>query len=201
MKTLSTFLIIIFLFNISLFSQEKFQYISPVKNAKFVSLSSTLILGAKDKIDFSTIAFNKITVTGSKSGIHKGKIKLVNDNKTIIFIPSSKFLPNEKVSVNISKGIKTVKGEDLTSVSFQFTTTPLSKPIVINPFSIISYKLNDIDLINKNSVKSLKKVGLETDSLPSDFLPITIDTVNNPAPGKIFLANFAFGGPYGYFFY
>ena len=193
-------LITVLIANGNLFSQETFQYISPLKDSKLVSLNSTIILGAKDNIDFSTVKESTIIVTGNKSGVHKGKVKLSDDKKTLIFIPTKQFEPNEKVSVNISTGIKTVDGEELASVSYQFTTTPLSKPIVLNPFStIMGDKLNDIDLINKNSGNAIKKVDLETDSLPSDFPPITIDTVNNPAPGKIFLANFGFGGSLGYF--
>ena len=190
MKTLSTFLIITFLFNINLFSQEKFQYISPVKNSKLVSLSSTIILGSKDKIDFSTVAAKKIIVTGSKSGIHKGKVKLANDSKTIIFIPSSKFAPNEKVSVDISSGIKTTKEKELAPVSFHFTTTPLSKPIAINPLSIISEDVPYRNLTNNIPSYNFKKSESNLDTLPSDFPMITIDSVDNPAPGKIFMANF-----------
>ncbi len=190
MKTLTTFFIITFLFSVNLFSQEKFQYISPVKNAKLVSLNSTLILGAKDEIDLSTVATGTISVTGSKSGIHKGKVKLSDDKKTLIFVPDNQFQANEKVSVNISSEIKTIKGESLAPVSFQFTTTPLSKPIAINPFSTISDNIKSTDLMN-NSAYSLRKFeSTGSDTLPSDFPKITIDSVNNPSPGKIFMANF-----------
>ncbi len=197
MRTLTTFLVITFLLNVNLFSQEKFQYISPVKNSSLVSLSSTIILGAKNKIDFLTVDASKIIVTGNKSGIHKGKVKLSDDKKTLIFVPAKQFEPNEKVSVNISSGIRTIKGENLGPVSYQFTTTPLSKPIVLNPLSTISDKLQATDLMNKNSGSSIKKVGsnLATGSLPSDFPEVTIDSVDNPAPGKIFMANFLIGPP------
>jgi len=197
MKLLIPFLITIFLLNVNLFSQEKFQYISPVKNSSLVSLNSTIILGGKDKIDFSTVDAGKIIVTGIKSGIHKGKVKLSDDKKTLIFIPAKQFEPWETVSVNILSGIKTIYGENLDPVSYQFTTTPLSKPIVLNPLSTISDKLQATDLMNKNSSNSIKKTGsnLATVSVPSDFPEITIDTVNNPAPGKIFMANFLIGPP------
>jgi hypothetical protein len=74
-------LITVLIANGNLFSQETFQYISPLKDSKLVSLNSTIILGAKDNIDFSTVKESAIIVTGNKSGVHKGKVKLSDDRK------------------------------------------------------------------------------------------------------------------------
>ena len=195
MKNLLTVLFFFLLINGYVFSQENFQYISPKNNSKLVSLSTSIIAGASEKIDISNIPGNAISIQGEKSGNHNVKIKLSDDGKTIIFSPVNKFEPDEVVSVVISPGIKTIEGKSLSSVSFKFTTTPLAEPIHIDPRSIIGNVVPEQDVLYKNNIKSSNKLqSVESDTLPSDFPEITIDTVDNPAPGKLFLANFGFGG-------
>ena len=194
--TLSFFLLI----NFFVFAQEDFQYISPKNNAKLVSLSTSIIAGASDKIDFSDIPENVINIQGEKSGIHNVKIKLSDDGKTIIFSPVKNFEPDENVSVVINTGIKTNEGKSFSSVSFSFTTTPLAEPIRIDPRLTIGNLMSQQNVLYKNDIKSSNNLAnVEADSLPGDFPGITLDTVNNPAPGKLFLANFGFGGSLGYF--
>jgi hypothetical protein len=188
MKKIFLFVTILIV-NINLFSQETFQYISPVNNAKLVSLKTNIILRAKEKIDLPALVSNIIKVQGEKSGKHQGKVKLSDDGKTLIFIPVNQFEPNEEVRVNSPSGIKTIKGDNFLPVSIQFSTTPLSKPIVLDPFSTIDDKLTGKKLLNKSLFHSSESL----DSLPQDFPQITIDSINNPASGKIFLANFPFG--------
>ena len=200
MKKILTIVSSILLINSFVFSQENFQYISPKKNAKLVSLSTSIIAGAADKINFSNITENIIKIQGDKSGIHNVKIKLSDDGKTLIFTPVNNFAPNENVSVVINPGIKTIEGKSLSSVSFDFTTTPLAEPIRIDPRLTIGNLMLDQNELYKNNIKSSNKSGnIESDTLPSDFPTITLDTVNNPAPGKIFLANFVGGRSYGNF--
>ena len=200
MKNLFTIFFFFLLINEFVFSQENFQYISPKNNAKFVSLSTNIIAGASDKIDFPNIPGNVISIQGEKSGKHNVKIKLSDDGKTIIFSPVRNFEPHENVSVVINAGIKTIDGKLLSLVSFSFTTTPLAVPIRIDPRITIGNLMPDQNILYNNKIKSSNKIiNVESDSLPSDFPAITMDTVNNPSPGKIFLANFGFGGSLGYF--
>ena len=200
MKNLTTILFIILLINKYAYSQDKFQYISPKNNAKLISLNSSIIAGAKEEIDFSNLPENIISVVGGKSGIHKVKIKLSNDGKTLIFTPIQKFEPNENVSVKINPGIKTIEGKEFSSISFNFATTPLTKAIIINPLSIIDDGMvKQINLIKSPIRNSKTTYSVNTDTLPDDFPQITIDTVNNPAPGKIFLTDYTSGNSSGYF--
>ncbi len=195
MKSLFTIFFFFLLINEFIFSQENFQYISPKNNAKFISLSSSIIARAGDKLDFSNIPESVVNIQGEKSGKHNVKIKLSDDGKTIIFSPVKKFEPNENVSVVINSGIKTIAGKSLPSVSFNFTTTPLAEPIRIDPRLTIGDLMLDQNVLYKNNIRSSNKLSnVESDTLPSDFPMITIDTVDNPAPGKFFLANFGFGG-------
>ena len=193
MKNLVIILSLLF-FNICTWGQQNFRYISPKNNAKLVSLNTNLILRAENKIDFSNINNSIINIVGEKSGTHKVKIKLSDDGKTLILVPEKQFSPDEDVSAVIKSGIKTETGAEILPVSFQFKTTPLSQPIKLDPFSIVAdgFKLKTFSRSN-NENNLQKKIGSNEDSLPSDFPQITIDSVNNPADGKIFLANFPFG--------
>jgi hypothetical protein len=122
------FPILLFLSTTLTFSQT-FEYLSPKNNSIFVSLSTDIILKSTENINISSLVQSEFIVKGSLSGNHTGVVKLSDDNKTIIFRPDIKFTPNEVVKVTVSPGIKTIYGNEFSKISFQFHTTPLSKPI------------------------------------------------------------------------
>jgi hypothetical protein len=184
--------IILFCAIINNFGQQII-YTSPKNNASYVSLHTSIILKSNSKIDAQTLNTEFIQVSGNKSGIHNGTIKLSDDEKTIIFKPESNFTAAEEVNVKIGKGIKTIDGQYIKPLSFKFKTTPLSQPIAINPLSLVEgnvqkYKTN----IEPTTLLFPKKNNL--DSLPADFPKLTIGISNNPSNEKIFLANFPFSG-------
>ncbi len=188
MKSLNYLLMsaIFFLGTILTYSQT-FEYISPKNNSSLVSLSTDIILKSGADINSSTLSAGEFSVVGSKSGVHEGSVKLSDDNKTILFLPVKVFLPDEEVSVVVNPGIKTINGTGFSKVAFQFRTTILAKRINLNPFSLIkgSPVIGNIDnvMYKTNSFKAVK------DTLPSDFPTITIDSINKPASGKIFIDN------------
>ncbi|MHB1688379.1 MAG: aryl-sulfate sulfotransferase [Ignavibacteriaceae bacterium] len=199
MKTLITSFTVLFfiLASVSVFSQS-FRYISPKDNSTLVSLSANIILISSDKVDPASLSSNEFSVTGEKSGSHSGAVKLSGDGETIIFNQASPFLPNEEITVVVHSGIKTIDGNGFSELTFHFRTTPLLQKININPLSFIA----NGSLVNKifpsPAESSINKIT-STDSLPSDFPQTTVGTSNNPADGKIFLANFsvAQNSPYG----
>ncbi len=183
--------------NIVIFSQS-FEYISPKNNSKYVSLSNNIILKSFEFIDESSITQNEFIVRGSKSGIHNGSVKLSDDGKTILYIPKIKFLPNEKVNIEIKPGIKTISGKEFSETSFHFQTTRLSHPI--DEQSLLF--ANNTQINNSNGSEKYKSINPRSetsDTLPSDFPEIQIDSSNGPADGEIFIANkpAKSGTPYG----
>ncbi len=191
MKPIFYFILIsIFTFCSKLNFSQSFQYYYPKDNSKLVSLSTNLIFTSDEQIEVSSISNNDIIVNGSISGNHTGKIKLANNDKTILFIPNKQFSPNEKVFVKINSGIKTVLNNVLPSLSFQFSTTSLNQSLKINPLSFIDNGTFAQKLIQQPLMKSKIPV-VTSDSIPSDFPKITIGTSNNPGSGNIFMANFA----------
>ncbi len=177
----------VFLLSIQI-SAQTFEYISPLNNSTLVSLKTNVILKSADDIDANSLSQNEFEVNGSKSGIHKGEVKLSDDNKTILFIPFTQFEADEIVSVIVKPGIKTDKGKEFSQESINFKTTPLLHPINFDSLSSSSEGFSS----NQNNSASIKKNTsriFSTDSLPTDIPKIVIDTSDNPAPGKYFIAN------------
>jgi Arylsulfotransferase (ASST)/Bacterial Ig-like domain/Kre9/KNH-like N-terminal Ig-like domain/Secretion system C-terminal sorting domain len=185
-------LTIIFIFGTASIWAQQIIYTSPRNNASYVTLQTSVILKSDLKIDAEALNSKFIKVIGSISGDHNGTISLSDDEQTIVFKPENNFSPGEEVTVSVNEGIKTIDGQLLKPLSIKFKTTPLSKPIPINPLSLVQgyaqkYETN----IESSTLSFPKKINL--DSLPSDFPKLTIGTSNNPSDEKIFLANFPFG--------
>jgi len=170
--------------NNKIFSQT-FNYISPKNNSILVSLQTNIILKSPVNIDISSLSQNEFYVTGNKSGNHSGVVKLSDDNKTVLFFPAKPFLPDENVSVTINPGIKTVNGSKFAKLTFQFKTTPLPHPI--NADSLIA--LDEEQTYNPPINSQYSNQSTNIDTLPADFPKISVDSINNPADEKIFLAN------------
>jgi len=97
-----------------------------------------------------------------------------------VFNPDKAFAGEEEVNVVLAKGIKTGAGDDLPEFSFTFSTAPSG--IAQIPYSVFD------DSISAEKIKYLKslKKSQTSDLLPAP--PITIDYINNPSPGYIFMA-------------
>jgi Arylsulfotransferase (ASST)/Secretion system C-terminal sorting domain/Bacterial Ig-like domain/Kre9/KNH-like N-terminal Ig-like domain len=171
-------------------------YTSPRNNSFLVSLQTTIALRANTKIDQRTVQSKFIEINGSKSGNHEGTLKLLDDDVTIIFTPNIGFSQDEDVSVKINEGIKTIEGLYINPLTFQFKTTPLSKPIPINSLSLNEGGPPLLSGIKtSSSVQTIAK-KTNTNSLPGNFPTLTVGTSNNPSNEKIFVTNYSFGGDY-----
>ena len=125
-KTFSISAVICFLISFAAYPQtnknlDKFQFIYPVPNSLMVSPQTNIILRFGEDIENQTISSNNISVTGSLSGTHNGNFILSDDNKTLVFNPSSLFEFNETVTVSLKEGIKTISGLIIPECAFNFT--------------------------------------------------------------------------------
>ncbi len=192
MQKFNIALVLFFSFAISnIVYSQSFHYVSPKNNLSYVSLQTNIILKSPQTVDPASLSPNEFAVTGSASGTHLGRVKLSDDNKTILFFPASPFSPNEKVSVQVNQGIKTTDGSTLQATSIHFTTTPLSKKINI-PLRLLDEGSVSTAGITTTSTSGIQKPSRRisaTDTLPSDFPPFTVDSSNNPASGNIFMTN------------
>ncbi len=175
-------LICLLVFSGHLFAQNNkpFQYLSPKPSSIMVSNETNIILRHSVMMDETTLSNQLLHVEGSKSGVHTGELILSDDGRTIVFNPDYPFSGNEDVHVELAKGIETKEGIELREFSFSFSTAPTSIPQLPNTAFSESGSLADNtypETVNKRWIDY---------SLPPP--PITIDSINNPSPGHIFLA-------------
>jgi len=180
--TLATLFISILFIPAGINAQQEtsFQYISPKPNSIMVSNETNIILGHSNKLQKSTLNPILISVVGSKSGTHKGDFLLADDDQTIVFNPYKAFAYNEVVNVSVQRGIKTVTNFELPEYSFTFKTETEG---IIQLY----------DGVFDEDMSQMQNLGLYpagenilVDTLPPP--PITIDSLNNPGPGYIFMA-------------
>src|SRR6478735_8299001 len=94
-------------------------------------IPGTLTAGAKTTISFrggDAAALGTVTVKGSKSGTHTGKLLAHSDGQGVSFVPSKPFVAKETVEVDTDKTVVGATGGD-----FKFTigdgTTRKARPV------------------------------------------------------------------------
>jgi hypothetical protein len=175
-----TFFLLFVYFSANAHAGSIFQYVSPKPNSIMVSTETNIILRHTDKLQESTIIQSLINIVGSESGNHTGDFLLTDDNQTIVFNPHKHFAYDEVVTVSVQQGIKTINDITIDSYSFSFET---EKVEVTEPHRI----WYDEDLPNVQYPDySIGGENVNIDTLPPP--PITIDSLNNPSSGYIFMA-------------
>lgn len=174
-------IICMLILSFTLLAQESnpFQYISPKPGSVMVSGETNIILRQSSLIDVNSLSPELIKVEGSVSGIHSGELILSDDNKTIVFNPKITFASNEEVNV-LMEGVKTKTGSDIPKYSFDFKIAKAGiDQLAIDEFGEI---ISIADIKDRLSLKAAKVDY----SLPPPT--ITIDSIDNPSDGYIFLA-------------
>ena len=168
----------IFVFTLTILIQEfafsyDLKYLSPLPDSKYNSEETNIIIGYSKKLPLKTLSSINLIVTGSKSGLHSGQIKFVENNSKLLFKPDSPFEPGETV---------TVKGYN-NSESFNF---------YIRTAKIIqTYRIKDEPGISDFKYSTPIK-NINQDKLNIDSLPRFVITNNGPtASGYIFISNFS----------
>jgi hypothetical protein len=160
------------------------QYLSPLPGSKLVSRASTIIVRPGGRVDARVLDGASIRVTGERSGKFETGLVLSTDGRTIVARPDRLFEPGETVTVDMSGALTTTDGRPVPPFSFAFIVTPLREPVRMQ-------RVEDFDA--PEGVRLLPPVESRApiarrDSVPSDFPQIRIDSVDNPAPGNLFLS-------------
>ena len=176
--------VLILLITFSAFSQnsntEHYQYIYPLPGSRDINPENNIIIRWGEVIDHSSISNNFINVVGSKSGNHKGSLILSDDSKTIVFLPDKIFELDEEVNVKLSAGIRTLNGQGLPSIHYNF---------------FVKKELPDKDQLNNLNQLLKTEDGLtftpekykHNSSALITYPEKILNTSNNPTPGNIFL--------------
>lgn len=172
----------------------RYQYVYPKPDSRYVSKETNIILRPGMELDALSVSALLIRVEGSLSGVHRGTMIFSDDRRTVVFNLREPLAENERVSVNVAAGLRGANGTMLGGVSFRFATA-VSLPSPAPMRSEVQRPTAEITGI-QDYHRAFATIG---DTLPRDFPPIKIDTVNNPAPGKVFFANFGpVSGPGAY---
>ena len=99
---------------------NSYQFCSPKPNSFGINPETTLIIRYGEKIDTATLNDGYLKVAGEISGTHSGKLKLNQDQLTLIFQPDHYFAINEKVHIHLNDGIKTKEGKSLPLFDYVF---------------------------------------------------------------------------------
>lgn len=169
-------------------------YQSPAPGASLVLPSSNIILRLLGAVDAPSVsAAGMFAVRGSRSGAHSGTTKIADDGVTILFKPDLPFAPGETVSVRVGLGIRTAAGEALRPQSFDFTIAgDLAHRSKTDPFDG-EFEGREISPV---APVTARPGSVEGDTLPFDFPYIKATVFDSTSPGRIFLSNLAFGGPF-----
>jgi hypothetical protein len=156
-------------------AENGYQFISPKSGSENNTRESTIIIRQGEDINSSTLDQDRVIVKGSQSGLIPGELILSTDNKTIIFKPFNKFVPDETVQVKIKTGIETTSGNRLPSMEFSFHVTPLH--VQPNPYKQIP-ELKEFYL----SENRLQKTA--NDTIPDNFPEMEISVYDSSAIGE-----------------
>lgn len=160
------------------------QYIFPKDGAVFIARSTNIIIRPGAAVDPAALHHEAfISVQGSKSGTHQGRLVLAGDQRSILFYPETPFESDEAVSVQVRQPLKSAKGDLIQPFSFRFRTTPLDRPV--NPY----------DHLTSLTPQLPRGGGLKkADAMPDFDVTVTGET----APGQLFLAPTQFFSADGY---
>jgi hypothetical protein len=178
---------------------ESFKYLSPLPNSKFNSAETNIIVRFGKAFDNSVINKSPLfTVTGSKSGVHSGKIVLTENGRTLIYNPNRQFEKGERVTVELRNNFKTINGDTIPSLfySFEITNSDINKHLTSEFY--LKKLFPDLDygeINNSTHVYNIPQQNkFKRDTLPEDFPEIFIDSTNNPSEGFIFFSPFLGAG-------
>lgn len=160
---------ILYLLSANISAKNTINYIDPVPNSIYVNLQNNITIGFEKPVNINNNIIQEcISVTGSKSFNHHGKIILCNDNKKIIFLPDIPFEKEEKVEVKISGELLKSFSSEKNNFVFSFYTSARNQ--VINN---VTNEIQDTVVPGKNTILA-------------PYLTILVN--NNPSNGYIFLA-------------
>lgn len=167
-----------------------YQYISPKPGSYMNSAETNIIIRQGDLIDPSTLKESLIEVVGSRSGLHKGKIVLSDDKKTMLFLTDKPFNLGEKVFFKFFGGIVTINNLPLAPFEYYFH---ISKGISIekrNDVLETHSKCSEINLEfnSKNRKKIINNNTKPEEDNSLDFPPVRVNISNGPSSGYIFIS-------------
>jgi hypothetical protein len=174
--------------------QLGFEYLSPLPGSIYHLPETNIILRPGESVDPASVDRGKIRVKGTKSGAHRGRLRLSDDRKNVLFQPEVPFAPGEVVTFDLDPGLTTETGEPVPPVEFTFTIAGPERE-ALRDFVVPE----DLDGGSSSGSGGGAQAGntqsaAPSESLPPDFPNIHTAVYGTPTPGRLFLCNFVFSG-------
>ncbi len=160
---------LILFFNISIFAQTiEFSCVTPVPGSKYLNPEQNIILKINSTFEKTSIQSSLFQITGSKSELIDFRTILSADLKTLIIKPLRSFVLGEKIIVKISKGLKTIDGNNIHEKELSFYIKEQDNLQFLKDY----YQNEKNKYISNNSKKegrSPNKERIKSMDLPVDF--------------------------------
>src|SRR5712671_5752461 len=99
-----------------------FEYLCPLPGSAYHLPETNIILRPGGIVDPSSVAGGRIlSVSGSISGLHPGRLRLTDDRKCVTFRPDDRFTPGEVVTCRVDSGLVTDTRGIVPGIEFSFT--------------------------------------------------------------------------------
>jgi hypothetical protein len=196
-------LLLCFLVSNGLYAENKvqIQYLSPKAGAILVSPKTNIILRPDGKVSLPAASVSSLfDVRGAVSGVHPGRVIVSDDQHSVIFLPQHPFVSGEEVVVHLQEGLFTRRGDRVAPMTFSFTIAPARNrtergarmPVYfLEESSLLSSNTPSPDALSRKEEWSTSQILSDT-TYPLDLPYIKASTIDNPAPGRIFLSNIVF---------
>lgn len=159
-------------------------YLSPLPSATLVSKDATIIFRPIDT-RFRDAAGVRFDVSGTMSGACSGEVVVSDDGVTTIFKPYRSFIPGESVAVTIRAGAD--------KWAYEFTVSPQRErpriPYLPEDAPWAGFEAPPADVPRPAEAMSPVRMRGRNYNLPEDFPNMAVTTLDNPAPGLIFMVN------------
>ena len=107
-------------------TQEGYQYLSPLPEARHVAPQAMIIIRFNDFTPDKLVNLNQlIKVSGSINGEYSGKTKIASDNRTIIFDPHFEYISGEIITITVhpETGDETIAAPPKITYNFEVSNT------------------------------------------------------------------------------
>lgn len=166
------------------------EYRNPAPFSKAVNPTNTIAIRLGPSLSKAAVATLEFQVIGSRSGLHAGEVVLADDQRTIIFKPTSSFALGETVRVSI-------KSSDIAELDQQTWSFEVVERLVEQTDQVKRLQA-ELTTDRANQPQSEQPTGgnqaLRT--LPFNLPPLTVTLAISNTPGYIFVSPFRWQSNY-----
>jgi hypothetical protein len=167
-------------FSVASAAAPGYSYVSPVPGSRFVSPGNNIALRTSSFLDPAVVRDGAISVQGSNSGSHAGRLTLARDGRTLIFVPDEPFQPGERVTATVNAA----DGRGLPPLAFEFTISTANRGLAAPVMDEREVLPSVPPSFAAEAAANPTTLG---GPLPPSYPPIIVQVDNDPEPGAIFI--------------